>query len=76
MFKKSTNDKKESFSKNSKEVLPKITSKIQSSIIRKSELKKFKGKIPLCTLKILDPVLTCKNQEKISVGYGICDDFP
>jgi len=32
--------------------------------------------MPLRSLEISDPVFTRKNQEKISVGYGICDDFP
>lgn len=42
----------------------------------RNKLKKYSGRKSHNELKILDPVLPCKNPEKISVGYGICDDFP
>lgn len=57
-------------------IFPVLASKIQSPFLRKCRLKKLEAKKPLSGLKISDPVLTCKNQKKISVGYGICDDFP
>ncbi|AKB17183.1 hypothetical protein MSWHS_0320 [Methanosarcina sp. WWM596] len=55
---------------------PKFASKILNAFIKKQGLKKSAGRKSLSDLKISDPVLPCKNQEKISVGYGIWDDFP
>jgi len=40
------------------------------------ELKIFERRKPYNDLKISDPILPCKNPEKISVGYDICENFP
>ncbi len=42
----------------------------------RAERKKLEGRKSYNDLKISDPLLPCKNPEKISVGYGICDNFP